>query len=209
MISRNGRFIAALIAMAGCIALLSQLNISIGLMAAQGHGAAYSLWRYLGYFTILTNLMAAAMFTRVALNRWPGGRTPSASALTACVMYISFVMLVYHLLLSELFVYQGIQKLTDVTLHYVVPALSLIWWLVFAPKTPLTLGSTLRWLIYPLAYCAYALVRGHFENWYPYPFIDVSQIGLGQSLLNSAMLTLAFLVIGMGFVAMAKLKIPR
>jgi hypothetical protein len=157
MISRNGQYFAALIGIAGWLALLSQLVISIGLMAAQGHGVGFSIWRYLGYFTILTNIATAVMFSCVALNRWPGGKAASASALTACTMHISFVMLVYH----------------------------------------------------PLAYCGYALLRGHFENWYPYPFIDVSQMGLGQSLLNSAMLTLAFLVIGMGFVAMTKFKFPR
>lgn len=209
MISRNGQYFAALIGIAGWLALLSQLVISIGLMAAQGHGVGFSIWRYLGYFTILTNIATAVMFSCVALNRWPGGKVASASALTACTMYISFVMLVYHLLLSDMYVYDGIQKLTDVTLHYIVPTLSLIWWLLFAPKTPLTFASPFPWLIYPLAYCGYALLRGHFENWYPYPFIDVSQMGLGQSLLNSAMLTLAFLVIGMGFVAMTKFKFPR
>ncbi len=208
-ITNNGRYTAAAIAIICWLALAGQLYVSIVLMAGLGHGVAFSIWRFLGYFTILTNVLVAVMFTCVSTNRWPGGPSASATALTAGGMYILFVMISYHLLLANLYAYEGLHKIVDFTLHYAVPTLSLLWWFFFAPKTPLSFASPLPWLIFPLAYCGYALLRGLFENWYPYPFIDVSQIGLGQSLLNSVFLTFAFLVLGWVFVAIAKLKSTR
>ena len=47
-----------------------------------------------------------------------------------------------------------------------------------------------------MTYLAYALVRGAFDGWYPYFFIDVSAIGYGQALAHAAMLTTAMFVAG-------------
>ncbi|MFZ5976285.1 MULTISPECIES: Pr6Pr family membrane protein [unclassified Hydrotalea] len=33
------------------------------------------------------------------------------------------------------------------------------------------------WLIYPLLYLVYILIRGSFSGFYPYPFVNVLQIG--------------------------------
>jgi hypothetical protein len=49
-----------------------------------------------------------------------------------------------------------------------------------------------------LGYCAYAMTRGAFDNWYPYPFLDVGKLGAGAVTINCLGLGLAFL--GMAFV---------
>ncbi len=33
------------------------------------------------------------------------------------------------------------------------------------------------WLVIPLAYVAYTLVRGASSHWYPYPFLNIDQNG--------------------------------
>jgi hypothetical protein len=35
----------------------------------------------------------------------------------------------------------------------------------------------LAWLAYPAAWLGYTLIRGASVDWYPYPFVDVSQLG--------------------------------
>lgn len=45
-----------------------------------------------------------------------------------------------------------------------------------------------KWLIYPQAYLIYIPIRGHFSGFYPYPFVDVSALGMTKVLFNSAVL---------------------
>jgi hypothetical protein len=52
------------------------------------------------------------------------------------------------------------------------------------------------WSLYPLGYLLYALVRGAAEGRYPYPFIKVVEIGWPQTLLNSALIALGFVIAG-------------
>ena len=57
------------------------------------------------------------------------------------------------------------------------------------------------WLIYPLVYLPYVLVRGASTGRYPYPFLDVGDLGLGVVLVNTVVLTIVFLILGELFVA--------
>ena len=56
-----------------------------------------------------------------------------------------------------------------------------------------------------MTYLAYALVRGAFDGWYPYFFIDVSAIGYARTLLNSVMLSFGMLGAGYAVVAGARI----
>ena len=59
------------------------------------------------------------------------------------------------------------------------------------------------WLILPLAYTVYALLRatsgkpiGHTGLLYPYPFMDLPSLGWGKFLRNSAVLLVLFFLLG-------------
>lgn len=52
-------------------------------------------------------------------------------------------------------------------------------------------------------------MRGSFDGWYPYFFIDVSTLGYGRALLNSGGLAVGMLVAGYAVVAGARLLAPR
>lgn len=172
------------------------------MMTADGHSLGYALWRYLGYFTILTNLLVAVTTTRVALGLWPGGAVPHASAITGTVLAIAIVGVVYEVLLAGRVPEMGpVWWTADRMLHYVVPAASVLWWAVFVPKSRLAVSDPPTWLIYPVGYSSYALGRGAFDGWYPYFFIDVGAIGYRRALMNAAMLSLAMLVAGYVLVA--------
>ena len=59
----------------------------------------------------------------------------------------------------------------------------------------------LAWLLYPLAYLVYTLIRGAEVDWYPFPFLDVSQHGYGGVLLNCAGMLIGFVAAAAAFVA--------
>lgn len=201
-ISTGGRRLSAGIATFGWIALALQLAVSVQMMTADGASLPAAIWRYLGYFTILTNLLVAVMHTRVALRRWPGGPAPDPSTITGVVLAIAIVGVVYEVLLSGRVPAMGpVWWTADRLLHYVVPAMTVLWWLLFVPGRALTFADPLRWLAYPVSYLVYALARGAVDGWYPYFFIDVGAIGYARALANGAVLSLSMLVAGLAVVA--------
>lgn len=58
-------------------------------------------------------------------------------------------------------------------------------------------GDIAACLILPLGYCGYAMARGAFDNWYPYPFLDVASLGAGAVAFNCAGLGLGFLTMAL------------
>jgi hypothetical protein len=61
------------------------------------------------------------------------------------------------------------------------------------------------WLIYPVGYAAYSLLHGAVTGFYPYPFLDVTQLGYERVLLNMGVLTAAFAVLGLILVGIDRL----
>ncbi|MDG4884865.1 Pr6Pr family membrane protein [Mesorhizobium sp. WSM4884] len=151
-----------------------------------------ALWTLLGYFTITTNLLVAIVFTGVAAK----ARFATPWLLGATLLNILLVGVIYGLLLQGLRKLTGGSELANVLLHRVTPALTAVFWLAFARKGTLTWRAPFFWALYPLGYLAYVLVRGAAEGHYPYPFIDVTRIGWEQTLINGALIALAFVSAG-------------
>lgn len=143
--------------------------------------AANATLMFLGYFTILTNILVALAFTAPFLR--DGNRInaffldPHVRA--AIALYITVVAVIYHLLLSALYTPTGLPLLTDIGLHTAIPILFVIDWLVFADKRGLSYATIHWWVAYPLVYAFATLARGLLTGFYPYPFLDVTTIGLG------------------------------
>ncbi|WP_373564580.1 Pr6Pr family membrane protein [Sphingobacterium sp. E70] len=57
--------------------------------------------------------------------------------------------------------------------------------------------SIFNWLLYPFVYLLYTLWHGALSGFYPYPFVDVSELGMNSVLTNSVIITVAFLLIGL------------
>ncbi|MEP6830823.1 MAG: Pr6Pr family membrane protein [Rhizomicrobium sp.] len=166
--------------------MLLQLALTLTLMRAHDGTVLDGLWRYFGYFTVISNIFAAFILTCAALRQnWRRGEF---AAVTAMIL----VGLVYSLLLRETWDPQGWQKVADVALHDAMPVIVTIFWLL-RPHGGLRGGDIAATAVLPLGYCAYAMTRGAFDNWYPYPFLDVSTLGGGAAALNCAGLGLAFL----------------
>lgn len=199
-----GQAFAAVIAIIVWGALGLQAYLTIGKVIDDGGTALGGVWLLVGYFTILTNILVALTMTCVAFGGWPGGQNASDAVLAAVTLYIAIVGVVYHILLSKLYDLSGLWKVADTLLHYVSPALTLLFWLIFAPKGRLRFRDAFYWMLYPLAYCAYALVRGHHTGWYPYPFLNVTELGLERVLMNSAAMSAGVLVIALALIAICR-----
>ena len=161
--------------------------------------------RFFSFFTILTNILVALYFTGVSFDV---SFTKISGVLTAVTVYIFVVGIVYQSVLRHLWQPTGMQRIVDELLHTVNPLFVIIYWYLYENKRDVRYGQALAWLIYPAAYLAYSLIRGNFSGFYPYPFINVSEIGMEQALLNSGLLGLIFFAVGCLFILIGRKITP-
>ncbi len=161
---------------------------------------------YFSFFTILSNLIVTLTLTFALLtpNSGWGSFFSRASVQAAAAVYIVVVGACYSLLLRHLWNPQGAQKLADVLLHDGMPVIYALYWVVFAPKQGLRWKDAAVWLSYPGIYLVYILSRGALTGLYPYPFIDVSELGYPRMLVNAAGLLVVFLALGLLVVAFGR-----
>ncbi len=204
---KNKALIAALTALAWSGVLL-QLYLSLHSAIADGRGAAGGLVSYLGYFTILTNLLVCIALTLpLAAPASAPGRFFARSDVTAWVATsIVFVGLAYHILLRNVWNPRGLNLIANDLLHYVTPLLFLSYWWFYFPKGALRWSFPFIWGLYPTAYLIYALTRGAIIGSYPYAFIDPGAIGYQRTVINAVGLLLAFFAIGLILTALGRIQ---
>ncbi|WP_298496593.1 Pr6Pr family membrane protein [uncultured Maritimibacter sp.] len=191
----KARLFVIIIALAAWAGLVAQFFLTLEDYPTVGA----TLWRLARYFTILTNLMVAVSYTVMAAT----GRRLASGWLAGLTLWITIVAVIYHALLAN-YDKTGLDLVADHLVHTVVPALVVIWWIAFAPHNRLGWKVAAIWLVWPLGYLGYVLVRGAFDGIYPYFFLDVGRFGASQVALNVVGLGLAFWLAGLGMIALAR-----
>jgi hypothetical protein len=193
-----------LMAIAGWFALIGQFYLII---VGKQASVPETIVRYFTFYTILTNILIAVCCTVLLLKPDAGlGKFFSkTTTLTAITVNIIIVGATYNAILRWLWKPQGLQYVVDELLHLIIPLAFVVFWLIFVPRGGLKWNSIFLWTIYPLVYLAVILIRGAFSGYYPYPFVDVVKLGYPQTLLHSAGIAIAFIVIALLFVGLDKL----
>ncbi len=193
----------ALIAILGWFALALQFYLIINNRVVS---IPETIVRYFSFFTVLTNLIVALYCSFILLKPDSRlGRFFSKSGVgTAIGLYITVVGIVYNMILRYLWKPTGLQLIADELLHLVIPILFLFYWLLFTVKGKLE-WNTFPWLIYPLVYFIWILIFGALSGFYPYPFINVTEIGYNKVILQCGILTGGFLLLSFLFVAIDRL----
>ena len=196
-------FFLILIAITGWFALASQLYLIIQNRVVS---VAETIIRFFSFFTILTNLIVAICVTVLLLkpnSKW-GRWFLKPAIFTAITVYITIVGVIYNVILRFLWQPQGLQYVTDELLHTVIPLLFILFWFLYVFKTGLKYKNALPWLIYPLLYVVYTAIHGAITGFYPYPFVNVGELGYGKVLINTCGLLIAFLGLSLFLIAVAK-----
>lgn len=158
------------------------------------------LVRFCSYLTIWGNLLVAWSAFTLAIGRERDSRWWRALRLDAVVL-IAVIAVVHFFFLRPLLDLHGADYLADKLLHMVVPVFAIVGWLAFGPRRRAHRTDLLLFLVVPVVWLVYTLVRGAFVDWYPYPFIDVNEHGYGVVALNC--LGVAVLVLALAFGAVA------
>ena len=180
----RARLFATLIALVSVAGLVLQF-VTYGI-DHPGADALDTVWSLARYFTILTNALVAVSFTLMAVR----GRMPGPLWIGGLTLWIAIVGVVYYALLAN--AVSGLDAVADRLVHMVTPLLTVAFWLFCAPKHGLSLVSAATWLLWPLVYVGYALLRGQLDGLYPYFFVDPTRIGWDGVLRWSALLCASF-----------------
>jgi hypothetical protein len=185
------RLLAGFIAVAAWAGLATRIGISYN------GDLIITLWAVGRYFTILTGLLVAVVMTAVALGRRIPPATLGGVTLASILVGVVYVTLLRHEL-------TGARYVSNLLLHYVVPAGMAAHWLFFSPKAGLKWRHPFLWILYPLSYFVYALGRGAFDGRYPYPFMDLNKISLLIAIRNGLAIAIVFLLAGLAMVAVGR-----
>ena len=194
-LSRSASIFASIIALFAWFGLGLQLFLLLDNTPANGMTPLQAVARFLLFFTILTNLIVATGITSrlIAPAHFIGRYFSRPSVATAVTVYILMVGITYNVVLRGLYKLEGLNRVADEILHVVVPVLYTVFWILFVRKGKLKWKHPIPWLIYPGLYLIYALLRGKLEGFYPYPFINVNELGMQRVLLHSAGIMVLFL----------------
>jgi len=161
------------------------------------------------YFTNQSNILLAVLFglmivfnaidLRHGIKGVPAGAFMPLSM--AILLYICITGIVYNGILVP---FQGLgYDLALVMGHVVTPLLAILDWVLFEEKGTIRWWHGFYWLVYPIFYCVFILVRpiiwqnsffgdpGGVSK-YPYFFLDANKIGWGMVFLWIGVLIVAF-----------------
>ncbi|CRM56332.1 Pr6Pr family membrane protein [Pseudomonas fluorescens] len=197
-------------ALAGWVGLAIQQYLILYSRWSSGASLLGGLISFFSFFTVLTNTLVVVVLSYWLVKRDSAGKRfflapVISSAIAASIVLVS---LAYNLLLRHLWSPEGFQFIADELLHDVMPLLFLIYWWRCVPKGTLRLKHIAGWVIYPLVYFAYVLLRGHLLGQYQYPFLDVGSLGYPQVLVNAGGILLGFLMIALAVIGLDRLVKP-
>lgn len=183
---------ARLIALIGWFAVIAQF----ALMLHSGKAPTGELIiRFFSYFTILTNGIVAVCASVIG---WRGNGFATQWR-WAIAVYITVVGLVYNTVLRFLWAPDGLRQLVDELLHTVIPV-AFVWHCLAFARVRLGWNAFWIWLLYPLLYLGWVLVRGAASGFYPYPFVDVVQVGYEKVAVNCVLVTAVFVVVSLIYI---------
>ena len=184
-------------ALPAAILLCALTGVAVKMGLFQGRLGLYQL----RYFTTLSNLLAAGC-ALWALTRGRRGYFIKGMALL-CILVTAVV---YHAVLTRVFGSFPLFSLDwwgNQLVHTIVPMLTVLDYLLFDPKGRFNRYCPLLWMAAPWGYfcltVAIARMGILFPNSsspYPYPFLDVWQLGWGPVLRNVLLLAAGFFLLG-------------
>jgi hypothetical protein len=184
----------------GAFAILTQFGYILSRVEIKGLTYLGEVTRFWSYMTIWTNTLVIFIWAAVVfdLRFQPFIFLRLHSVRTAAAMYILFVGVVYHLLLSKIATFSStLAMVNDFVFHTFIPILFVAYWLFVLPKTHVEPKKALSFMLYPFFYGVYTFTRGFFTDLYPYPFFDVTKLGYPAVFLNGLGFMLFYGFIGL------------
>lgn len=202
------RAVLALGAATVALALVIQIPITAATEGGFFTTPATRVGNLFTFFTILSNVLVGVTDAVLAVR-------PRARSLLLrvarfdAVLAITVTGVVYHVLLAATDHQRGAEAFANQLFHTVTPLLTVAGWLLFGPRGLVDRRTIALSLLYPVAWLVFTLVRGAIIGWYPYPFLQVGELGYGRVALNCAGITLLFLGLAACYAGVDRVLIRR
>lgn len=149
------------------------------------------------YFTIESNILAMVALIVGGIFAYAKVKSRKFDFIRgAATLYMIITGIVFAVLLAGLENAQLTAVPWDnIVLHYIIPIVMVFDWFMDPPKKRFAMRHALLWLIFPLLYLVYSLVRGAVVNWYPYPFLNPANGGYGQIAITAVAITILGLAV--------------
>ncbi|MBA2465695.1 MAG: Pr6Pr family membrane protein [Nocardioidaceae bacterium] len=195
---RAARRVHRLTALVAAVAIVLQLVLVIDgaatLLPEENSSLGTRLVRFFSYFTILANLLVLAVTVSLARDPDRNDRVWRVLRLDA-VVCIAVTGVVHWFFLRPLLDLSGASYVADKMLHVVVPILAVSGWLWVGPRGRASRSELLPSLVLPVVWLVLTLVGGALTGWYPYPFLDVDDLGYVRVAVNTVGVAVLFLLI--------------
>ena len=168
-----------------------------GLYGKNPLGAAGFLGRELdhfSYFTVLSNMLAAVVFTMLALNPNRTSALFRVLRLDAIIMMI-VTGIIYNVLLNT-GSHEGWDFWSNGIQHIFGPILVFVVFVISGPRGWITSSTIFAALILPILWLGYSLLRGSVTGAYPYGFLDVNAHGMASVLIFVLQIVVFAIILG-------------
>lgn len=138
-------------------------------------------WNLFSYFTVQSNLIAAVIFiiAAIAIVRQKPLGDWFRYVRSGAVLYMLITGLVYAFLLQnnpDANPALGFDW-RNFMLHQFGPLFIIAWWLLWPSAKSVSAREAWWWLVFPVTWIIYALIRASATGWYPYPFLNPDKVG--------------------------------
>jgi uncharacterized membrane protein YidH (DUF202 family) len=171
-------------------AIVRQLAVHIEL--------GFSVVNFFSYFTNLANIIAASTLILGAARTLASQRATRLGdqVRAASVVYMAVVGIVFGVLLRDVDL-GALLPWVNFVLHVLMPCVVVIDWFLLPPRRTFAFRDLMLWLVPPVPYLAYLLIRGSLIGWYPYPFLDPEREGGYRSVAAYIVgIAITFLLLG-------------
>jgi hypothetical protein len=191
----------ALTAVTVLAGLVLQAVVTAGVTGGRYDSAGARVLNLLCFFTIQSNLLVGATSALLAL-RPDRPSTLFRTLRLDGVVAIAVTGVVFRVAIAPHQQLTGAAAVADFLLHTASPVLAVLGWLLFGPRSALTRRIVWLAVVFPVCWLGFTLVRGALVDFYPYTFLDVTELGYAAVVRACLLIAVLFLGLAAGAAAL-------
>lgn len=173
-LTKTSKYFALLGLILGSLATAISFYTNIPEQMELGRNIFGSIFHFFSFYTNWVNILLILIY--VDLFRGFSGMSSAIMGVTG-LSSIIMVMVVYHFLLSATHFPEGVDKVTNVIMHYVTPVLFTLFWITSRHIGALQWRDLYKFTFFPMAFLVFTYLKAAITSEYPYDFLNYSLNG--------------------------------
>ena len=190
--------------LATSVAVIVALTAQFQLAITRGN---FVKLNFFSFFTVESNIAAAFVLIALEMRSGTALERLARAIRPSVTLYMTMTGVIYAVLLAPTSADVGLTaQWVDVIVHEIAPLIVFLDWILAPPDRRPVIRDVRLWLIFPVVYVVYSLIRGPIADWYPYPFLDPNlDGGAGKVAITVVVLMPCVVLMAAGLVKLAAL----